>query len=542
MPIADPNILLVMSEASGTAITNHGTAANVAVGQGVENTDWRWVAGASDVLSYWESLDQDGSDQAWITLAGASGLGTTMASESIAIRFRINSFDTRAAGQGFLLGPDSSQIGPILKIDNATSTGDYDLIVTFRSQSGFENTHTFADLSFGVDYTLSAATDASSPATTTGHFLLDAGTVQEPGSVNKGGLLLGDTLGHIGRPHDFSNYYGFTGRVYYFAYWRGYRLTNVELASVNSDPAANIPLWPSGGPAAPTITDANTDEIIGQAESTTLTGTNFEATQGTGTVKISPTDNIADVNAVVQTTTAWADTSVTFTADFTGTGIAEGGTGYVFVTNDSGQSNSAGFAITRQDLTAPTLTGPAGTATGPTTADLVVSTNEAGGTLYWYLSTSATPPSDTDLKAGTGAAYAANEAVSTTGAKAESATGLTAATTYYLHALQTDAAANDSTIVTSASFTTASLPTITTSALKQNNGTVIASQTDIVANIYNASTGALVVRKTSQSTDGSGILTFSDASMSSATEYVVHIEYDTGGGTMADGVARLTTS
>lgn len=274
-----------------------------------------------------------------------------------------------------------------------------------------------------------------------------------------------------------------------------------------------------GGAAVPTITDANTDEIIGQAESTTLTGTNFEAAQGTGTVKISPTDNIADANVVTQTVTAWADTSITFTADFVGTTVAEGATAYVFVTNNTGDSNSAGFSITRQDLTAPTLTGPAGTATGPTTADLVVSTNEAGGTLYWYVSTSATPPSDTDLKAGTGAVYSFNEAVGATGVQSDAATGLSAATQYFLHTLQTDSAGLDSDIATSSGFTTDALPTIDTSAsfaegLKEvTTGNLLANESNIRVDVWRNDTGANVLFNQAIAAIASGHLTFAHASL-----------------------------
>lgn len=52
------------------------------------------------------------------------------------------------------------------------------------------------------------------------------------------------------------------------------------------------------------------------------------------------------------------------------------------------------------DTTAPVLTSPVGTQTGQTTADISVSTDEGEGTLYWVVSTSATPPSVAQLQAG----------------------------------------------------------------------------------------------------------------------------------------------
>lgn len=115
------------------------------------------------------------------------------------------------------------------------------------------------------------------------------------------------------------------------------------------------------------------------------------------------------------------------------------------------------------DETAPTLTSPSGTQTGATTADLSVSTDEANGVLYWVVTQSATTPSIAQVQAGQDHAGAAgadsgSQSVSTTGTQNAGATGLTAETTYYAHFQHTDAASNDSAVVTSASFTTAAVP------------------------------------------------------------------------------------
>lgn len=100
------------------------------------------------------------------------------------------------------------------------------------------------------------------------------------------------------------------------------------------------------------------------------------------------------------------------------------------------------------DTTAPTLTSPAATATGSTTASGSVSTDEGNGTLYYLASTNATETATT-VKAGS------SQAVSATGTQSVSFTGLTASTTYYAHYLHRDAAGNDSAVASSASFTTA---------------------------------------------------------------------------------------
>lgn len=122
----------------------------------------------------------------------------------------------------------------------------------------------------------------------------------------------------------------------------------------------------------------------------------------------------------------------------------------------------AGMAVFRPaiaDSTPPTLTSPSGTATGGTAADLSVTTNEANGTLYAVVTESSTSPSAAQVKAGqdhTGSAavFDDSQAISSTGSKSFSATGLTASTTYYAHYMHEDAATNQSSVVTSSSFTT----------------------------------------------------------------------------------------
>ena len=109
----------------------------------------------------------------------------------------------------------------------------------------------------------------------------------------------------------------------------------------------------------------------------------------------------------------------------------------------------------------PLLTSPTGAATGTTTATGSVSTNKASGTLYVVVTQSATQPSIAQIQAGqdhTGAAaaYATSETPGATGVRTFNATGLTLSTTYYFHFQQRDALSNDTTVATSASFTTTS--------------------------------------------------------------------------------------
>lgn len=162
--------------------------------------------------------------------------------------------------------------------------------------------------------------------------------------------------------------------------------------------------------------------------------------------------------------------STTGAKTFGATGLTPSTTYYGYIVhrdaaaNDSTVLATPSFTTSASDSTAPTLTGPSGTQTGSSTANLGVTTNEANGTLSYVVTTSATAPSVAQVRAGQDAAGAAapwsgSQSITTTGAKTASASGLSASTTYYAHFQHRDAASNDSAVVSSASFTTASGPT-----------------------------------------------------------------------------------
>ena len=114
------------------------------------------------------------------------------------------------------------------------------------------------------------------------------------------------------------------------------------------------------------------------------------------------------------------------------------------------------------DSTAPTLSNPVDTASGSTAATGSVDTDEANGTLYWVVTTSNTAPSKAQVKAGqdhTGSAATddGSQSVSGTGTQTLSPapSGLTASTSYYIHFMHEDAAANQSDVSSGDGFTTA---------------------------------------------------------------------------------------
>ena len=111
------------------------------------------------------------------------------------------------------------------------------------------------------------------------------------------------------------------------------------------------------------------------------------------------------------------------------------------------------------DVIAPVLTSPADTATGETTADLSVVTDEGNGTLYWVVTQSPITPTAAQVKAGQDHAGAVaddagGQAVTATGVQNAAATGLAASTAYFAHFMHEDAAANPSAPVSADGFTT----------------------------------------------------------------------------------------
>lgn len=89
----------------------------------------------------------------------------------------------------------------------------------------------------------------------------------------------------------------------------------------------------------------------------------------------------------------------------------------------------------------------------------------------------------------------------------------------------------------SASGTTSGAGTITLGPLKNNTGTVLALLTGITVHVYQTS-GALVVTKTGQTTNDSGMLVASDAAIAAATEYRCVIVLGTG----AEGMDKATAA
>jgi hypothetical protein len=154
------------------------------------------------------------------------------------------------------------------------------------------------------------------------------------------------------------------------------------------------------------------------------------------------------------------------------------------------------------DTTAPTLSSPVGTQAGSTTATIGATTDEGNGTLYGVVTISGTAPTAAQVKAGqnnggTSAVFAGSVAVSSTGAKTISATGLTASTAYYAHLMHEDAAGNKSNVVTSAQFTTAAGASITAGSI-----TAATVKVDLTAGASSGGTAPLTYQWYGSTTSG----------------------------------------
>ncbi len=79
--------------------------------------------------------------------------------------------------------------------------------------------------------------------------------------------------------------------------------------------------------------------------------------------------------------------------------------------------------------------------------------------------------------------------------------------------------------------------TLTTNPLKNNTGTVLASEIGITVYVYQTS-GALVATKTGQTTDASGVMTITDPSILAATAYRIVIVL----ASSAEGMDTITAS
>lgn len=221
------------------------------------------------------------------------------------------------------------------------------------------------------------------------------------------------------------------------------------------------------------------------------------------------------------------NSSVTFTAT-----PASDGAHVISITNDAGLTNVGTVTYTTStagDTTAPTLISPVGTG-GAMVCSGSVSTNESGGTLYVVATASATAPTKAQVKAGqdhigAAALRVVSQAVAVSGTQTV-ASGTVTAGTRYLHFMHEDAAANQSNVVSSASFAVSSLPTITTDVLRDETNAVRASHTVAKVVATRLSDLAQICTWSNQVTSAGGVLTLAHASLTPVPHIVTTASAD----------------
>lgn len=102
-----------------------------------------------------------------------------------------------------------------------------------------------------------------------------------------------------------------------------------------------------------------------------------------------------------------------------------------------------------------------------------------------------------------------------------------------------DAAGN---VSTPALATTVNLPsggavTLSTPPLKNNTGTLLANLSGITVNVYNATSGVLVVQKTGLSSSAAGVVTFSDGALVAGSTYAYEVVTPANGRRLPTGTA-----
>lgn len=284
--------------------------------------------------------------------------------------------------------------------------------------------------------------------------------------------------------------------------------TRIKLLWYRADAGASTPVF--GAAATQNHTELVTDIVLPGGLTTAVADELLVVTAAQG-VGAQPTNAIAtdpgtgsgssEDLATPPSTTAWLNRELEVSGNIAylvadAVKATPGSTGDIHVTG--GQTRTSIITAMRYsasapaDVTPPVLSSPTSAATGATTGSGTVTTDEGNGTLFAVVTTSATTPSATQVRAGqdhTGAAAAfavgsgSGQAVSATGVQNVAATGLVDGTTYYWHFLHDDAAANASNLVSSAGFTPTSADVIAptfsaapaVSGLTQTGGTFTAT-------------------------------------------------------------------
>jgi predicted enzyme related to lactoylglutathione lyase len=216
---------------------------------------------------------------------------------------------------------------------------------------------------------------------------------------------------------------------------------------------------------------------------------------------------------------------------------------YIHTDTSNGDSNvvsSASFTT----LAAPVLSLPTALALTSATASGTITTDTANGTLFYYISTTASETLATIKASGS------TQAVSGIGTQNVSFAGLTANTTYYMHYVHTNTASSDSNVQSSTSFTTEaapvlSLPTGTTVNHSTASGTVTTDIDNGTLYYYvslNATEtlGTIQASGSTQVVSASGVRNVTLTGLTAETTYYVHYVHTDAAGNDSNAVSSTS--
>lgn len=331
-----------------------------------------------------------------------------------------------------------------------------------------------------------------------------------------------------------------------FMIW-GASKTEAECAGLADDVRALIPAPGGGDTDAPTFTVAPAVSTIGQTSATVTatineTGSIFWVAVPQGDATPSVAQVIAGQNAAGGAPVDWGSAVGTTTLSESAVGLTAG-TPYKFcvVARDDEPTPNVQASVTvvnfttaaAGDTTPPTFTvAPAVTSITQTGANIGAEINETGSIFYVVVPNAEGTPSVTQVIAGQNAAGGApSDSGSDVGTTVLSDTiaGLTASTAYKACVVARDdeGTPNVQASVTVVGFTTLANPSFTLTDLANNADDPWASTSSITVDVYNPSTGALVVRKAGLTSSAGADVVVSDAALVAATTYNVFITIGT---------------
>jgi hypothetical protein len=278
------------------------------------------------------------------------------------------------------------------------------------------------------------------------------------------------------------------------------------------DAAGNVSTPPlSTAVVLPAAVDATAPVLVGAITVSSLVSTGYALGWPAAT------DNVGVVayDLSLDSGTTWANLGNVLAA--TVTGRNPGATDVVWVRARDAAGNVSTPVLSTSvllpggaDVTLPVLTGSIG----------VAGVSSSGYTLSWPAATDnvGVTAYERSLDGGTTWLSVGN----TLGVVV---TGRSAGTTDQVRVRARDAAGNASTPPLAASVTLLSTGAgaFATPPLKNNTGTVLSGVTGITVNVYNAATGALVVRKSGLTSNGAGVVSVSDALLVPGTAYAYEV-------------------